>query len=57
MKANKIVKGQAKPNHKRRKGMTVESTIDSTTHNKTFKQQRQPNDRDHHIPINTNTEH
>jgi hypothetical protein len=32
--------GQAIPNHRRRKGMTVESNIDSTTHNKTLKQQR-----------------
>jgi hypothetical protein len=32
--------GQAIPNHRRRKGMRVESNIDSTTHNKTLKQQR-----------------
>jgi hypothetical protein len=43
-------------NHRRRKGKKVESNIDSATHNQTLKQQRQLNDRKHHIPINTNTE-
>jgi hypothetical protein len=46
------MKGQAIPNHWRRKGKKVESNIDSVTHNQTLKQQRQLNDRDHHIPIN-----
>jgi hypothetical protein len=56
MKANKTMKGQAVPNHRRRKGKKVDSNIDSATHNLTHKQQRQPNDRNHHIPIYINTE-
>jgi hypothetical protein len=56
MKANKTMKGQAVPNNRRRKGKKVESNIDSPTHNQTLKQQRQLNDRNHHKPINTNTE-
>jgi hypothetical protein len=55
MKANKTMKGQAIPNHRRRKDKEVESNIDSATHNQTLKQLRQLNDRNHHIPINTNT--
>jgi hypothetical protein len=31
MKANKTMKGQAIPNHRRRKGKEVENNIDSTT--------------------------
>jgi hypothetical protein len=57
VKANKTMKGQAVPNHRRRKGKKVESNTDSATHNETFKQQRQLNDRDHHIPVNTNTKY
>jgi hypothetical protein len=53
MKANKTMKGQVVPNHK---GKKVESNIDSAAHNQTLKQQRQLNDRNHHIPINGNTE-
>jgi hypothetical protein len=45
------------PNHRRRKGKKIESNIDSAAHNQTLKQQRQLNDKDHHIPIDTNTEH
>jgi hypothetical protein len=56
MKAYKTKKGQAVPNHSRRKGKKVESNIDLAAHNQTLKQQRQLNDRNHHIPINTNTE-
>jgi Fe-S cluster biosynthesis and repair protein YggX len=56
MKENKTMKGQAVPNHRRRKGKKVESNIDSAAHNQTLKQQRQLIDRNHHIPINTNTE-
>jgi hypothetical protein len=33
-----------------------ESNTDSAAHNQTFKQQKQLNDSNHHIPINTNTE-
>jgi hypothetical protein len=56
MKANKTMKGQAIPNHKRRKGKKVESNIDTSAHNQTFKKQRQLNDSNHHIPIKTNAE-
>jgi hypothetical protein len=38
MKANKTMKRQAGPNHRRRKGKKAESNIDLATHNKTFKQ-------------------
>jgi hypothetical protein len=56
VKANKTMKGQAVPNHRRRKGKKVESNIDSVAHNQTLKQQKLLNDRNYHIPINTNTE-
>jgi hypothetical protein len=49
------MKGQAIPNHRRRKGKKIESKIDEAAHNQTLKQQRQLNDRNHHIAINTNT--
>jgi hypothetical protein len=50
------MKVQTVPNHRKRKGKKVESNIDSAAHNQTLKQQRQLNDRNHHIPINTNNE-
>jgi hypothetical protein len=50
------MKGQAEPNHRRRKAKKVESNTDSAAHNQTLKQQRQVNDKNHQIPINTNTE-
>jgi hypothetical protein len=56
MKANKTMKGQAIPNHRRRKGKKVENNIDSAVHNQILKQQRQLNVRNHYIPNNTNTE-
>jgi hypothetical protein len=56
VKANKTMKGQPVPNQRRRKGKKVESNIDLAAHNQTLTQQRQLNDRDHHIPINANTE-
>jgi hypothetical protein len=46
--------GSTKPQE--RKGKKAESNIDTAAHNQTLKQQRQLNDRNHHIPINTNTE-
>jgi hypothetical protein len=55
MKANKTIREQAAPNH-RRKDKESESNIDSAAHNQTLIQQKQLNDRNHHIPINTNTE-
>jgi hypothetical protein len=57
VKANKTMIGQAIPNHRRSKGKKVESNTDSATHNQTLKQQRQLNDRNHHISINTNTKY
>jgi hypothetical protein len=59
MKANKTMGGQAVPNHRRIKDKEAESNIGSAahnTHNKTLKEQKQLNDRNHHIPTNTNTE-
>jgi hypothetical protein len=56
MKANKTTRGQILSNHKRRKDKESESSIDSAAHNQALKQQKQLNGRNHHIPINTNTE-
>jgi hypothetical protein len=56
MKTYKTMKGQAVPNYRRRKGKKVECNIDSAAHNQTLKQQRQLNDRNHHKPIDMNTE-
>jgi hypothetical protein len=56
MKAYKTMKGLATLNHRRGKGKKVESNIDLAAHNQTLKQQKQLNDRNHHILINTNTE-
>jgi hypothetical protein len=56
MKANKTMRRQAAPNHRRRKNKESESNIDSAVHIQTLKQQKQLNDRNHHIPININTE-
>jgi hypothetical protein len=53
MKANKTMTGQAVQNYRRRKDKESESNINSAAHNQTLKQQRQLNDRNHHIPINT----
>jgi hypothetical protein len=55
MKANTTMRGQAVPNHRRRKDKESESGIDSAVHSQGFKQQKQLNDRNHHIPININT--
>jgi hypothetical protein len=49
------MKRQAAPNHRKRKRKKVESNLNLGTHNQTFKQLRHLNDRDHHIPISTNT--
>jgi hypothetical protein len=51
--STKTMKGQAVPNHRKRKGKTVESNIDSAAHNQTLEQQKQVNDGNHHIPIKT----
>jgi hypothetical protein len=54
---------ESKPNHERtgntkpqEKKKQKESNIGSASHNQTLKQQRQLNDRNHYILINTNTE-
>jgi hypothetical protein len=54
VKLNITMKGEAVPNHRRRKDKKVESNINLATHNQTLKEQRQLNDRNHHIPISTN---
>jgi hypothetical protein len=56
VKANKTMKGQAVPNH-RRKGKDSESNVVSAAYNQTLKQQKQLNDRNHHIPININIDY
>jgi hypothetical protein len=56
MKANKTMRRQAIPNHRRGKGKESESNVDSAAHIQTLKQQKQLNDRNHHIPTNNNTE-
>jgi hypothetical protein len=56
MKANQTLKGKAAPNHRRSKGKKANSNIDSATHNQTLNQQRQRDDKDHHILIITKTE-
>jgi hypothetical protein len=55
MKANKPMRGWEVSNHSKRKDKKLESSIDSTAHNQIPKQQKQLNDRNHHIPININT--
>jgi hypothetical protein len=52
-KQNHEGEGNTKPQEKKRQ--KVESNIDSATHNQTLKQQKQLNDMNHHILINTNT--
>jgi hypothetical protein len=37
VKANKPMKGEAVPNHRRRKGKKVENNIDSAAHNQSLK--------------------
>jgi hypothetical protein len=44
-----MIKRQAIPNHRRRKGKKVKSNIDSATHNQTLNQQIHLHDRDHHV--------
>jgi hypothetical protein len=56
MKANKTTRGQAVSNHRRGKVKELKSNIDSTAHNQTLKQQKQLNERNHHILISINTE-
>jgi hypothetical protein len=46
--------GNSKPQDKKRQ--ESESNINSAAHNQTMKQQKQLNDKNHHIPINISTE-
>jgi hypothetical protein len=55
VKPNITTKEQAVPIYRKRKIKTVEHNIDLATHNQILKQLRQLNDRNHHIPIKTNT--
>jgi hypothetical protein len=50
------MRGQAVPNHRRKKDKESESNINSAAHNQTLKQQKQLNDRSHHTLNNINTE-
>jgi hypothetical protein len=56
MKSNKTIRGWVVSNHRRRKDKESESSIDSAAHNQTLKQSKQLNGRNHHIPVNINTE-
>jgi hypothetical protein len=56
MKANKTMRGQVVSNHRRTKDKESESSIDSAAHNQALNQQKQLNGRNHHKPININTE-
>jgi hypothetical protein len=51
MEANKTMRGQAVSKHRRK-----DKELERFAHNQTLKQQKQLNDRNHHIPININTE-
>jgi hypothetical protein len=56
MKANKTMRGWEASNNRKRKDKESESSTDSAAHNQILKQQKQLNGRNHHIPININTE-
>jgi hypothetical protein len=51
VKANKTMRGWAVSNHRRIIDKESESNIDSAAHNQILKQQKQPNERNHHIPL------
>jgi hypothetical protein len=54
VKPNLTKKRQAAPNHRKEKARS-KSNLNLGTHNQTFKQLRQLNDRNHYIPTSTNT--
>jgi hypothetical protein len=56
MKAKKTMKGQTIPSYRRRKDKESASNINSAVHNQNLKQQKKINNRNHHIPININSE-
>jgi hypothetical protein len=49
------MRGQEVSNHRKRKTRN-QSSIDLAAHNQTLKQQKQQNGKNHHIPVNVNTE-
>jgi RNase H-fold protein (predicted Holliday junction resolvase) len=53
---NKTMRGWEVSNHSR-KDKESDSNIDSAAHNQILEQQKQLNGRNHHIPININTEY
>jgi hypothetical protein len=57
MKANKTMTTWVISNHRRRKDEESESSIDSAAYNQALKQQKQLNVRNHHTPMNINTEY
>jgi hypothetical protein len=56
MKTNITMKVLEVLNLMRRTDKHSESSIESTAHTQILKQQKQLNRRNHHIPLNTNTE-
>jgi hypothetical protein len=54
--SKQTMRGQEVSNHRKRKDKQSENSIDSAAHNQTFKQQKQVNGRNQHIPININTD-
>jgi hypothetical protein len=56
MKTYKTTRGKAVSKHRRGKDKESEYSIDSAAQNQTLKQQKQLKDRNHHIPINTNSD-
>jgi hypothetical protein len=55
-KKQKTTRGWEVLNHRRRKDKQLERSMDLTANNQILKQQKQLNGRNHHIPININTE-
>jgi hypothetical protein len=56
MKANKTTRLWVVSHCRRKKDKESDSSIDSAAHNQSLKQQKQLNGRNHHIPVNINTE-
>jgi hypothetical protein len=54
MKTNKTMRRWEVSNNRRRKEKKSESSTDLTANNQIFKQQKQLNGGNHHIPININ---
>jgi hypothetical protein len=56
MKTSKTMRGQEVSNHRRRKEKESGYSIDSAAHEQPLIQQKELSGRNHHIPININTE-